>query len=1319
MSKIEKLQITGVRSFDHKHGEVIKFFSPLTLIVGLNGSGKTTIIEALRYATTGELPPNSSTGGAWIHDPKLCGENEVLAQVKLAFSSSSGAAMIITRNLQVTVKKNTRTQKTLEASLATRHNGDRTVVSSRVAELNHMMPQYLGVSKAILESVIFCLQDESLWPMSAPLVLKKKFDEIFEAMKYTQAVENIKVIKKTQVAELEKHKLIMQHAQENKNKAARADAKARELTAQMDELRTQLDELQVRIREAREKSDTAWNHAAEFNKIVTDLNGKRIEYQATERSIQSLKQHMKVMSDSDDELRDMQDKYEERLILHQQERETQTQRYRELAKDLQINRDGLGSKQSEAGRYQAQKDQYERQIENRRDLIKETARRHDIRGFDSDINDGHVRDFMERISRLARDQQNAFERASKETQEEAQKAQQLLNSLNERRSGLGQTKASAASLIQGNDSKIFRLQTELNKIEIDEGGKTILESNIEDLESRLNRAKNDLATAEWDTKIQSTQSNLNTLEQSKEQLDAELVEVSRHAKDSAQLDFLRKALKESQQGLTTMTNSRGKKLAKLLGADWSPATLHHTYQTVLAEKQTAVKDAELQRDGTSRELEQINFKLSTNSADLDHKRQEMKDNEQAVRMASGGEVADYPGYLEELEAELEVLRQDNANFTSMQDYYEGSAKMANSQNCCRLCRRSFKAAEKTAFLNILKSMVTGAKKDEVAADLEKAENDYRVAKDARLSYDTFVRLEKEIPELESQRSALEKQRESLVFNLEQQDQIVGARSEEKRDVEFESKNVQNMHKSYTDICRFEAQIKDLDKLRESAGFSRGLEIIQEEQKERTEQIRSANTQLQQLRTDKDRSRTQINTLELEVRDVKARLAAAVSHLKEKTNLQTQIEDFKAQNSDQRNTVKRADEDIQGLIPKIAEAQTSLDDIRYRGDERNKALQKAASNLTDSLNQLNLAEREISAYIDRGGPQQLARAAREMAHFQDDIARIEEEQRRITGEVKKIDEILQSHSETKRAITDNLTYRENVKALEALKQQMDALSSHDAEADKDRLEREGKKWGDERSRLTAQHASVIGNLRAKDDIQAELIRDFDTDYKDAKPLYTEAKVRVQVTKAAIEDLGRYAGALDKAIMKYHSIKMEEINRIIDELWRGTYQGTDVDSIMIRSENETQKGNKSYNYRVVMLKADTEMDMRGRCSAGQKVLASIIIRLALAECFGIRCGLIALDEPTTNLDRDNIRALAESLAAIIRNRKQQANFQLVIITHDEEFLRYMNCSDFTDYYYRVDRTDDQCTRIRQQRIQDVCTEIGPAVTSANPRDRWCDP
>ena len=53
------------------------------------------------------------------------------------------------------------------------------------------------------------------------------------------------------------------------------------------------------------------------------------------------------------------------------------------------------------------------------------------------------------------------------------------------------------------------------------------------------------------------------------------------------------------------------------------------------------------------------------------------------------------------------------------------------------------------------------------------------------------------------------------------------------------------------------------------------------------------------------------------------------------------------------------------------------------------------------------------------------------------------------------------------------------------------------------------------------------------------------------------------------------------------------------------------------------------------------MRGKCSLGQKVLASILIRIALAQVFSKNACILTLDEPTTNLDREHIDNLARQL------------------------------------------------------------------------------
>ncbi|XP_068691973.1 DNA repair protein RAD50.L-like [Montipora foliosa] len=172
------------------------------------------------------------------------------------------------------------------------------------------------------------------------------------------------------------------------------------------------------------------------------------------------------------------------------------------------------------------------------------------------------------------------------------------------------------------------------------------------------------------------------------------------------------------------------------------------------------------------------------------------------------------------------------------------------------------------------------------------------------------------------------------------------------------------------------------------------------------------------------------------------------------------------------------------------------------------------------------------------------------------------------------------------------------------------------------------------------------------------------------------------------------------MRYHGLKMAEINKIIKEYWINTYKGNDIDTIEIRSDEEegsgATKARRTYNYRVVMIKGDTALDMKGRCSAGQKVLASLIIRLALAETYCLNCGILTLDEPTTNLDEDNIESLANQLASIIRTRQQQRNFQLVVITHDEEFVQNLGRADFVDYYFRIYKDDSGYSKILRQSV-----------------------
>ena len=446
---------------------------------------------------------------------QLCGEKEVLAQIKLSFKGTSGAKLVVTRNLQLTVKKTSRQQKSLEAQLLMVKDGERTTISSRVAELDQIMPQYLGVSRAILDSVIFCHQDESLWPMSEPGALKKKFDEIFAAMKYTKAIDNIKALRKAQATELVKHKMFEDQFKIDKDRGERAEKQSLALQAEIEKLREQSEQLskdmQVALENAREKHQ----QSVSFLGIINELNTKRERAELRQQDVNDIRKDLEELGESDDWLRSTLAQYEDQMIQYRNEDQSYQNQYREYKEELEQARKRLASKLAEQGQYQAEKEDHERKIELRSSLVKEAARRHTMRGFDGDLDDDRIRDFTERVSKLSIEKARELERVQKATEDELPQVRGVLTDLENRRSTRTQDKVVAKQTIAANDKKIYALQNEVDDINIDEGAKAVLDLSLKDLKDRLRKIVAGFEDAAWDKQLHTENAQLKDLEDGK------------------------------------------------------------------------------------------------------------------------------------------------------------------------------------------------------------------------------------------------------------------------------------------------------------------------------------------------------------------------------------------------------------------------------------------------------------------------------------------------------------------------------------------------------------------------------------------------------------------------------------------------------------------------------------------------------------------------------------------------------------------------------------------------------------------------------------
>jgi DNA repair protein RAD50 len=1173
------------------------------------------------------LPPNSK-GGAFIHDPKLCGEKEVLAQVKLSFKGTSGAKMVVTRSLQLTVKKTARTQKTLEGQLLMVKDGERTTISSRVAELDQIMPQYLGVSEAVLDSVIFCHQDESLWPMSEPGVLKKKFDEIFEALKYTKAIDNIKAMRKFHNAELAKQKILEEGFKLDKDKAERAEKKSLKLQDEIEALREQSEKLNHDMQEVQQAAKEKHQQKNVYFGLLTELEGKKNRAKERQDNVNDLRTDLEELHETDEWLESTNEQYAERMIAYKQQERDMDVRFEHLQKEIITCRENHSRKLAEQGQCQAEKENYERQLQLRITLVREAARRHAIRGFDGDLDDDEVRDFLDKIGKMSRERNRELERTQKATEDELKHINSILTDLEGRRSAYNQDKLSAKQTIAGNDKRIYAIQHDIDHIQIDEGAKAAIVFTHEDLKERLERSTADFDSADWDKRLQLENVELRNAEAESDRLGEELVQSTRLAGDRARLDFIKKELKDRQRSLETMVATHGDTITKAIGHPWQAATLEREFQDALDLKTQAVADAQRQRDGTNRELEQISFRLSAARESRKKKSEEMKTCEQTILCSVFDDegrplssVADYPEEVAQLEKGRDLLKSDAENYGHMIAYFSKGLKTAEEKNVCHLCERPFAdSKEKASAVTKLRSRLSQDAKKATEAELKHFEDDLVKAKAARPSYDAYVRLsEVEVPALEKDIAKYDEQRSKLLTQVEGQDKEVSQEESAKRSVEALSKTISNISRYNAEISGFDAEISRISSQQKSSGNSLSLEDIQEQLAEKTELARGFKTRINKLNIDKERARALINSLELELRDIASKLNTADFQLQKKEDLLSRIRELKESNEQQRNAIEQADQGLEALAPEISQAKAQYQDAQQRGRAREKEVNTDASKLTDTLNKLNLTEEAINNYIDNGGPNKLARCLREIKAIEEEMARYDDEVSGITAESSKLKEQIENSEKIKRTITDNIKFRKNLRALEVLRTEIADLESRNDAEDYDRLAHEATRLDSQHQRLLAERGPILGSMKAKDEELQRLLEEWEMDYKHAARNYREAHIKVETTKAAITDLGQYGTALDQAIMKYHSLKMEEINRIAGELWQSTYQGTDVDTIMIRSDNENAKGQRNFNYRVCMVKQDAEMDMRGRCSAGQRVLASIIIRLALAECFGVNCGV----------------------------------------------------------------------------------------------------
>lgn len=1307
--------IKGIRSFSPENVDAIEFHRPLTLIVGENGAGKTTIIECLKMACTGDLPPNARSGQTFVHDPKVAGETEVKAQIKLRFLTPTARKPVVcVRNLRLVQKASKMEYKALEGLIQTwNEKTDKPeALSHRCADMDKAVPALMGVSKAVLDSVIFVHQDEANWPLSDPSTLKKKFDEIFSATRYTKALEALRKLKLEHNQKSKEMVLMLQTIESHKTHAEKLMASVTEDKHQSQSIEGEIRELEALIVEKEKKVQDLqgkMNRIKEYAIEISNLEA-RIEVTSNQCSVFATKLQDKLLDESTEQLQSFQLQHMANMRQLEEDKSNLLEQMHSLSLDEEALREQFNRETKQQGKLMAEADAHAKNVKKAQALMRSIKAAHSDLLPDLDSNEESTTEFMASCQRLLASMKSELLNLKEQHRIEEDECQVQVGNIAKQIALLEESKRSKEGSLAECNTRHVEIEKELETL-------TCSQTNIAELEAReaasrlaLVEKKEHLNADDMDSELQTVSSNIEKSRSCISSLRRERESLATLSTHLSRLQF-----KEEERGLkiekrNTLLSKHEEELLQLLGLDCykgidSIAEKSQATHEILAREKTAHLE-QLQSLQQSRGIFQ--GRLDAACQALSSIEDEIKKCQEALanasKLAQPTGAPEFEQLLALAEEEKRMPQQEVSKLEAMSTVYQTFATEASEHHRCPVCHHQFSGGEESLFCDRVQKLTSTFPDaiNEQREKLYKAEQQVSTFKKLKPVWTRLELLtEQELPE----KASLVKM---LQADVQRIDSSLEAATAESAFVEHKLQQLLKLNDHAVvpitglthDISLIDLEIATIKQSCNITDESKSLYEVDKEI-EKTEADCFALEKRKEILTKViSAKRSEIFSMENAWRTLQEEIFKARRMQENVLSLQHEREQMIESQDTLQLQVKTVRAQLEPLYHQQNELVAKRAELRESFTQQEECVTAKYHGFQRELETLDGIQQLLAEYTEQGRAEKLARTLKALSRtreLQQDHANSMESCRNAIQDV----EAQMSKLQTRKAnIDDNLQYRMIQNTLQKFQSEMQELSlQRDTIADAACLEKTAECESKELSLLRDKQQMLKGSLSTyaqqivskEKELRAK-------EYRDVHGRHRTATIELETNKMAVQDLERYYVALDKALLTFHRSRMEEVNKIIRELWQKTYRNQDIDYVQIKADTENAKSGstRSYNYRVVMRSGDAELDMRGRCSAGQKVLACLIIRLALAEVFCLNCGILALDEPTTNLDPANSQSLAQSLHQLMEQRRNQDSFQLIVITHDEQFAHMIGKREHAETYYRISKDEYQHSKIREQLV-----------------------
>ncbi|XP_076238617.1 DNA repair protein rad50 [Calliopsis andreniformis] len=1311
MSRIRRLSVRGIRNFGDDSEEVtIRFSRPLTLILGPNGTGKTTIIEALKFATCGEFPPNSDRGKYFIHDPTLSSTSIVRGVVKAEIFDAKGNLYIICRPIECTKTASTMRFKTLDSALSRIQKGTKEVISitNRCTNVNSELTLAMGISKPILEYVIFCHQEDLSWPFEDGKKLKEKFDEIFDSAKFNKALESImKYIK-----EMKQKTLILKEQKKNyQQTVAEVEDKETKLAdhkKRLENVKTKIEEMRKELEPINGKVKKIAEMDSEYKNLLAEEKSKKAEYEMSKEQLNRLKENIQeIFEGTLDELETEIKSQQKIFITKSKEIKELEIKLKEIAdKEPKIS-SMLADERVISGSLKQQIKDQEKKVYMRNKILNETLSAWNLEPVGSNVSEIEVIALTKRLEGKMRELEHNVEENRLEREQEEKKLQKEVDLLRSEYSKVESEK-------ELKENEVLEARDEINRIKLEIMQLSAAASKLDSIESRMEAVKSKIQRLNEAMNVEDAKKDFLDKVKSRDEteallnaIDEEIALLLKQSSLQAELELHKKTLLSKEEEVEKLKSKHETTIINLMDIK------KLSYTKLKNKLDTTQKELVNQTESIKQRIRAEEHNHTTLLATMAHTERELQKKKKEIESdkAKISAICNYKDFDEMLLLQSKKVKdlQDKRGLYAHQGaaYKEYMRQLKEENPCCPLCHRNFEKRETIA--NLLKEMEI--EMESHPNRLKECEIELKVQQE---KYDKMLQLkpvvekvlQSEEIELDKLTNDLEKSKNRLAkskTSIQELKETVSGPENKLTTCKNITEDIMLWDRYIDEISDLKQKIDNLEARMNVAGIEgkRSLSEAQAQREELKVSLKNIRDDIEKLQSTINVHNDKMNTAREEqnsLHEEQLRIRSDVQKLKQ---LKEKQDEFFTKEISLGKVVDVLREKVMTAESELKSGMSRLEKKKKENWEKQEIDRKLIAEGTRRLSELQKVQDDVDAFVYRKIPEALQRSESKIKHYETMINDLSSEKSNIDTSISNLKEEIARQEIRKRELSDNIMLRKIQETTKVLQREYLSLVEKIKDINHAQIMEEWRSLQNREQALLRQENMLKGNQEELDRAIRQYTQELKKEtYRMARKKYKSKCIELTVTEEAILNLQAYSRALDIAMIEYHNERMASVNRIMKQLWKLVYTGTDTTSVEIQTNATEGIGSmrRTYNYKLVQTKHGHVIDMKGRCSAGQKVLASIIIRLALAETFCKDCGILALDEPTTNLDQENADSLADALAKVVKLRSQhQKNFQLIVISHDEKFLLKLAELNNNKGYYRLYRKPSGYTAIRHCRME----------------------